>query len=63
MKQHKTRHDHSFSQRNKTSEIAVNVKVGGNEKEGLDKILGRCVGNIGGFHNIGVVRNPANYDQ
>ena len=28
-----------FSQRNKTSKIAVEVKVGGNGREGLDKIL------------------------
>ena len=35
-------HDHPFSQRNKTSKIAVEVKVGGNRKKGLDKILKRC---------------------
>ena len=32
-------YDHPFNQRNKTSKIAVEVKVGGNGKEGLDKIL------------------------
>ena len=53
------RHDHPFSQRNKTSKIAVEVTVGGNRKEGLDKILKRCDrqywggGGGGGRHNIG----------
>ena len=32
-------HNHPFSQRNKTSKIAVEVKVGDNGKERLDKIL------------------------
>ena len=32
-------HDHPFSQRNKTSKIAVVVKVRGNRKEGLNKIF------------------------
>ena len=31
-------HNHPFSQRNKTSQIAVEVKFGGNGKEWLDKI-------------------------
>ena len=31
-------HDHPFSQRNTTSKIEVDVKVGGNRKKGLDKI-------------------------
>ena len=34
-------HDHPFGQGNKTSKIEVEVKVGGNRKEGLDKILKR----------------------
>ena len=34
-------HDYPFSQRNKPSKIAVEVKVGGNGEEGLDKILKR----------------------
>ena len=33
--------DHPFSQRNKASKIVVEVKVGGNGKEALDKILKR----------------------
>ena len=32
------RHDHPFSQRNKTSKIEIQGKVGGKRKEGLDKI-------------------------
>ena len=31
--------DHTFSQINKISKIAVKVKVGGNEKEVLNKTL------------------------
>ena len=31
-------HNHPFSQRKKTSKIAVEVKVGGNGNKGLDKI-------------------------
>ena len=38
---HQKWHDHPFSQRNQTSKIVVEVKVGGNGKEGLDKILKR----------------------
>ena len=34
-------HNHPFRQRNKTSEIEVEMKVGGNRKEGLGKILKR----------------------
>ena len=34
---HQMWHDHSFSQRNKTSKIAVEVEVGGNGEEGLEK--------------------------
>ena len=34
-------HNQPFSQRNKTSKIAVDAKVGDNMKEGLDKILKR----------------------
>ena len=34
-------HDHPFSQRNKTSKIAVEVKVEGDGEEGLDKVLKR----------------------
>ena len=30
-------HDDPFSQRNKTSKIAVKLKVGGNREEGLNK--------------------------
>ena len=33
--------DHPFSQRNKASKIVVEVKVGDNGKEALDKILKR----------------------
>ena len=36
---HQMWHDHPFSQRNKTSKIAVEVKVGSNGKDGFDKIL------------------------
>ena len=36
---HQMWHDYPFSQRNKPSKIAVEVKVGGNGEEGLDKIL------------------------
>ena len=32
-------HDHPLSQRNKTSKIEVEKKVGGNRKEGFNKIL------------------------
>ena len=32
-------HDHPFRQRNKTSKIAVGVKVDGDREAGLDKIL------------------------
>ena len=35
-------HDHPFSQRNKTSKITVEVKVGGNGEQELDKILKGC---------------------
>ena len=52
-------HAHSFSQRKKTSKRVVEMKVGGNREEGLDKILkrwGRQYG--GGLHNKGGVRNP-----
>ena len=34
-------HNHPFSQTSKTSKIVVEVKVGGNGKEGLDKVLKR----------------------
>ena len=34
-------HDHPFSQRNKTSKIAVEARVRGNREEGLDEILKR----------------------
>ena len=34
-------YDRPFSQRNKGSKIVVEVKVGDNRKEGLDKILKR----------------------
>ena len=34
-------HNHPFRQRKKTSKIAVEVKVGGNRKDGLDKSLKR----------------------
>ena len=34
-------HDHPFSQRNKTLKIAVEVKVGCEGEEGLDKNLKR----------------------
>ena len=36
---HQMRHDHPFSQRKKTSKIAVEVRVGGNGEEELEKIL------------------------
>ena len=50
-------HNHPFSQRNKTSNIAMEVKFGVNWKEGLDNILKswgrqyRVVFNIGGIRN------------
>ena len=50
-------HDHQFSQKNKTSKIAVEVKVGGNRKERLQKVHKDWIGNIGVLHNIGGVRN------
>ena len=47
-------HNHPFSQRNKTTERAVGVGVGGNmEERGLGKIWKREVGNIGVFYKIG----------
>ena len=42
-------HNHPLSQRNNTSKIAVEVKVGGNRKEGLDKILKRWDRQYRGF--------------
>ena len=52
-------HNHQFRQRNKTSKIAVEVNVGGDGQEWLDKILkssGRqCTG---AFHIIESVKNP-----
>ena len=45
---HQMWYDHSFSQRNKTSKIAVEVKIGDNEKRGWTKIRKYGVGNIGG---------------
>ena len=42
-------HDHTFSQRNNKSKIALEVKAGGIRKKGLE--------NIGRLHNLGVVRN------
>ena len=56
-------HDHPFSQRNKTLKIAVEVKVGCEGEEGLDKNLKslgwQYKGGWGwGLHNIGGVRNP-----
>ena len=42
------RHDHTFSQRIKTSNVAVEVKVGGNGEEGLEKILKSCGGKYWG---------------
>ena len=43
-------HNHPFSQRNKTTERAVGVGVGGNmDERGLGKIWKRGVGNIGVF--------------
>ena len=41
-------HNHPLSQRSKTLKIAVEVKVGGSGKEGLDIILKNGVGNVGG---------------
>ena len=56
---HQKWHDHPFSQRNQTSKIVVEVKVEGNGKEGLDKILKgwgkQCRG--GWSRNIGGARN------
>ena len=50
-------HNHPFSQRNKTSKIAVEAKVGGNGKEGLNKILKRWVRQYRGvFITWGVLR-------
>ena len=36
-------HDHPFSQRNSTSKIAAEVKVGGDRKEGSDEIFENVV--------------------
>ena len=36
---HQMWQDYSFSQRSKVSKIVVEVKIGGNEKEELDKTL------------------------
>ena len=41
--------DHPFIQRNKTSKIAVKVKVEDNREEGLDKILKRWGREYWGF--------------
>ena len=41
-------HNHPFSQRNKTSKIAVEVKVGDNGKKGWTKFQKGEVWNIGG---------------
>ena len=41
--------NHPFSQRNKTSKIAVEVKVGGSEKERLDKIFKKSSRQYRGF--------------
>ena len=38
---HQMWHNHPFRQRNKTSKIEVEMKVGGNRKDGLGKILKR----------------------
>ena len=38
---HERWHDHTLNQRNKTSKIAVEMKVEGNGEDGLDKILKR----------------------
>ena len=51
-------HAHSFSQRKKTSKRVVEMKVGGNREEGWTKFQKDGVGNIGGLHNKGGVRNP-----
>ena len=52
---HQMWHDHSFSQRNKTTEISVVVVVGDREASfGVGQNLkNRRVGNIGGLHKIG----------
>ena len=47
---------HPFSQRNKTSKISAGAEGWRQQIEGLDNILKRWVGNIGGLHNIGGVR-------
>ena len=56
-------HDNLFSQKTKTSKIAVEIKVGGNGEERLDKIYkrwGRQYRWV--FIKYGLLRTPANYD-
>ena len=41
--------DHPYNQRNKTSKIEVEVKVGGYREEGLDETFKRCGREYRGF--------------
>ena len=59
--EHQRRGDHLFSQRNKATELAVGMGVGGNCEGGWTKFEKGGLGSIGGgggLHKIGGSRTP-----